>query len=90
MSNVPDDWNCYWRTCARCGGQYHESEGGCECQIEADQLRHQINRIWEAAGNAVEEGDLEELTRAVEGLRESTKLLEEFEQTCDRFNQGGR
>lgn len=29
MSNVPDDWGCYYTTCETCGERYHESEGGC-------------------------------------------------------------
>lgn len=39
MSNVPDDWNSYWTTCANCGNRYHMSEGGCDCYVEeAEQL----------------------------------------------------
>jgi len=38
MSNVPDDWDCYWRTCDRCGSRYHASEGGCGC-IEEEEER---------------------------------------------------
>lgn len=32
MRNVPDDWDCYWSKCFRCGKKYHESEGGCGCE----------------------------------------------------------
>lgn len=35
MSNVPDDWNCYWNKCPRCGKRYHASEGGCSCIEDA-------------------------------------------------------
>lgn len=31
MSNVPDDWNAYWRRCDICGRKWHASEGGCDC-----------------------------------------------------------
>jgi hypothetical protein len=31
VSNVPDDWERYWRTCYHCGTRFHESEGGCDC-----------------------------------------------------------
>lgn len=31
MSNVPDDWHCYYRKCGICGGRWHASEGGCDC-----------------------------------------------------------
>ena len=31
MSNVPDDWGCYYRNCSLCGGRWHASEGGCGC-----------------------------------------------------------
>jgi hypothetical protein len=34
--NLPDDWDCYWRTCGRCGQEYHASEGGCDCEPEDD------------------------------------------------------
>lgn len=30
MSNVPDDWGCYYLRCD-CGARYHASEGGCLC-----------------------------------------------------------
>ena len=30
MSNLPDDWNCYWSTCPEHDVKYHMSEG---CQI---------------------------------------------------------
>lgn len=30
-SNLPDDWNSYYRKCDRCGSRYHASEGGCGC-----------------------------------------------------------
>ena len=30
MSNLPDDWNCYWVTCPEHDVKYHMSEG---CQI---------------------------------------------------------
>lgn len=29
MSNVPDDWYCYFLTCDECGSRYHASEYGC-------------------------------------------------------------
>lgn len=29
--NVPDDWDSYWYTCSACGGRYHASELGCDC-----------------------------------------------------------
>ena len=31
MSNVPDDWGCYYYKCQGCGARCHESEGGCGC-----------------------------------------------------------
>jgi hypothetical protein len=31
MSNVPDDWGCYYTSCGLCGERYHMSEGGCGC-----------------------------------------------------------
>tara|TARA_Y100001973_G_C5152418_1_gene308846 strand:+ start:750 stop:1136 length:387 start_codon:yes stop_codon:yes gene_type:complete len=31
MSNVPDDWGCYYYTCSHCGSKCHASEGGCDC-----------------------------------------------------------
>lgn len=34
MRNVPDDWDCYWRTCPHCKSKYHASEGGCDCRNE--------------------------------------------------------
>lgn len=35
--NIPDDWDCYWRTCPDCGEQYHTSEGGCCCKEEREE-----------------------------------------------------
>jgi hypothetical protein len=37
MSNVPDDWGCYYRWCERCGERYHLSEGGCDCDPNFNQ-----------------------------------------------------
>ena len=33
MSNVPDDWDCYWLTCGACGKEYHAS-GTTTCGCE--------------------------------------------------------
>jgi hypothetical protein len=33
MSNLPDDWNTYYTTCAKCGGENHPS-GTVECGCE--------------------------------------------------------
>ena len=30
-SNLPDDWNCWFRRCDLCGSRYHASEGECGC-----------------------------------------------------------
>jgi len=37
MANLPDDWDCYWRTCPA-GHRYHASENGCQAcaDIEAE------------------------------------------------------
>ncbi len=33
MSNLPDDWDAYWRTCPDCDTAYHMS-GTTECACE--------------------------------------------------------
>ena len=33
-NNVPSDWRMYYRTCSKCGGEYHASEGGCDYCIQ--------------------------------------------------------
>ena len=40
MSNLPEDWNCYWNTCYNHEKpiRYHASEYFCpQCEIEAEQ-----------------------------------------------------
>jgi hypothetical protein len=39
MSNVPDDWGCYYYKCEYCGSCYHASEGGCGCTDDKVQCR---------------------------------------------------
>ena len=47
MSNVPDDWGCYYTSCDLCGTRYHMSEGGCGC---VDDLECQCGSgSWEGA-----------------------------------------
>jgi len=29
-SNLPDNYNMYWRTCHKCGSRYHASDGACD------------------------------------------------------------
>jgi len=54
MSNVPDDWNCFWNRCEYCGTSYHASEGGCDCDGEG---RANAQRPWlESSGYDWEEG----------------------------------
>jgi len=36
MSNVPDDWGCYYQRCSLCGARYHASEGWCSCTDSLD------------------------------------------------------
>lgn len=51
MSNVPDDWGCYYTKCGLCETRYHMSEGGCGC---TDDLECQCGSCcWD--GNAVED-----------------------------------
>ena len=35
-SNLPDDWNHYYRNCSLCGNRYHASEGGCNCTSDCN------------------------------------------------------
>jgi len=42
--NVPDDWDCHWRTCKSCGEKYHasgSSECACSCCVLCDELKPQ-------------------------------------------------
>ena len=50
MSNVPDDWGCYYTKCSLCETRYHMSEGGCSC---TDDLECQCGSgCWE--GNSAD------------------------------------
>ena len=37
--NVPDDCNCWYSNCDRCGKKYHDSEGGCGCLDDHTECR---------------------------------------------------
>ena len=39
LSNVPDDWDCYWHKCSICGSKYHASEPGCGCRDDMTECR---------------------------------------------------
>lgn len=39
--NIPDNWSSYYRSCGSCGGEYHASEGSCDCKPDEDS-----NRPW--------------------------------------------
>ena len=57
MRNVPDDWDCCWATCGRCGARYHESEGGCECEDRAaEECSAWLAHGWRAAEFAARNG----------------------------------
>ena len=43
MSNTPNDWNSFFRTCEHCDSSYHASEDGCEC--DGQQLAD-AKRTW--------------------------------------------
>ena len=47
LRNVPDDWDCYWRTCEFCRQSYHAADGGCDCDHPNKRPEH---RAMEAAG----------------------------------------
>ena len=55
--NVPDDWQGYWYTCPSCGGSYHASEAGCDCD---DRRAEDIERsIAETLGDIAEDIEVE-------------------------------
>ena len=33
-SNLPDDYNMYWRSCHKCGRKFHASDGACDYCLE--------------------------------------------------------
>jgi len=41
MTNLPDDWNAYWRTCEDCGARYHLS-GTDECECPTCDKCHEV------------------------------------------------
>lgn len=50
MNNVPDDWNCWYVKCQRCGRRYHASEGGCVCLDELNPCQCE-RRNWGWCGS---------------------------------------
>jgi len=41
MTNLPDDWNAYFRTCEDCGARYHLS-GTDECECPTCDNCHEV------------------------------------------------
>jgi len=47
MSNVPDDWDCYYRICENCEKRYHLSgDYECDCEVCYECYERQPPYLW--------------------------------------------